>query len=99
MNERSLGSRVAAVLVAVALVAAAATPAMANPRYDDTDSEPLKVGYMLLYPVGKLIELVVFRPIHAVASVTMPNPDDPRGDDGIRRCSGFRPRRDCSRGR
>ena len=36
--------------------------------YEDTDSQPLKVVYYLVYPVGKLLELLVFRPIQFVGS-------------------------------
>lgn len=36
--------------------------------YEDTDSQPLKVVYYLVYPVSKLLELLVFKPIQFVGS-------------------------------
>jgi hypothetical protein len=36
--------------------------------FEDSDSQPLKVVYYLVYPVVKLIELVVFKPIQFVGS-------------------------------
>lgn len=36
--------------------------------YEDSDSQPLRVVYYLVYPVGKLLELLVFKPIQFVGS-------------------------------
>ncbi|MFQ5477104.1 MAG: hypothetical protein ACE5E4_00635 [Candidatus Binatia bacterium] len=42
--------------------------AYARERYTDQDSHPLKIAYYVLYPVGKILEWVVFRPIQFVGS-------------------------------
>jgi hypothetical protein len=67
-----------------------------EPGYSDADSHPLKVVYYLLQPVGKLLELAVFRPVHWVGSRLSPEPGTamtrPRGC----REAGRRPHRYCS---
>ncbi|HIF64257.1 MAG TPA: hypothetical protein EYG16_05230 [Deltaproteobacteria bacterium] len=48
--------------------------------YEDADSQPLKVVYYLVYPVGKLIELLVFKPIQFVGSWMTGEREEPDRD-------------------
>ena len=48
--------------------------------YEDTDSHPLKVVYYLVYPVGKLLELLVFKPIQFVGSWMTGEREEPDRD-------------------
>ena len=54
-----------ALLLAVALLGAA--PAAADPHDPQESGHPLEVIGTLLYPVGLLVDTVVFRPLHWVA--------------------------------
>lgn len=93
--------RMAAVVLAAALTIAASGPAAADDPipYDDHDSNYLKVLYHFAYPVGKVAELVFFRPLHVIASLSQPDPrrDLAQDDSAIGECIGFRPSRKCSR--
>jgi len=66
--------------------------------YDDQDSNYLMVLYHLVYPIGKLTELVFFRPLHTIASFSQPDPriNVTEGED-VSKCVAFRPSRSCSR--
>jgi len=86
-------------LAAVTAFACLLTASPASADYDDGDAGYLKVAYYFLYPVGKVAELFVFRPLHAVASASMPDPLEFETIDSTSRCIGFRPQRGCSRGR
>jgi hypothetical protein len=91
----------AAVLAASCLLA---MPARARaidyvPYDDERDSNYLKVMYHFVYPFGKAAELVFFRPLHTIAGLSQPDPDNPRDEDDIGACITFRPERKCSRGR
>jgi hypothetical protein len=80
---------------------AAAIPARADDPvpYDDRDSNYLMVLYHFVYPIGKLAEIVFFRPLHTIASFSQPDPrrSVTEGED-VTRCVSFRPSRSCSRG-
>jgi hypothetical protein len=56
------------------------------------------VLYHFTYPVGKVAELVFFRPLHVIASFSQPDPHyDATRETSVRECIGFRPTRRCSR--
>jgi hypothetical protein len=82
-------------LVFVLALSAVSTPCRADTVYTDADSEYLKVTSVFLEPVGRIVEWVVFRPIHTVYHWLSPA----GGLDGrpARACTGLRPRRDCAR--
>jgi hypothetical protein len=82
-------------LVFVLALAAAAAPAQADTTYTDADSEYLKFSSFFLEPVGRILEWVVFRPIHAVHHLTAPA--ETLDGRPVRACTGLRPRRDCAR--
>jgi hypothetical protein len=68
------------------------------PYVDERDSNYLKVLYRFAYPVGKVAEVFIFRPIHAFAGATgQPDPDMRREDDDLGACLTFRPMRKCGR--
>ena len=84
-----------AALVFVLTLAAAAAPARAESTYTDADSEYLKVASFFVEPVGRILEWVVFRPIHAVHHWI--SPAETLDGRPARECTGLRPRRDCAR--
>ena len=99
-HSNSHRRRTAAVAFAAVLTIASSTPAAASDPvpYDDHDSNYLKVLYHFTYPVGKVAELVFFRPLHVIASFSQPDPRrDKTAEDSIGECIGFRPSRKCSR--
>lgn len=69
--------------------------ARAETLYEDADSEYLKVSSFFVEPVGRLLEWVVFRPIHAVHHWI--SPAETADGQFARGCTGLRPRRDCVR--
>ena len=69
--------------------------ARAETLYEDYDSEYLKVASFFVEPVGRLLEWVVFRPIHAVHHWI--SPAETVDGEFARECTGLRPRRDCVR--
>jgi hypothetical protein len=89
------------VLALVVLVSGASSVLAASdiaPYNDERDSGYLKVLYRFVYPVGKLAEVFVFRPIHAFAGATLqPDPDSPAEEDAVGACITFRPMRKCGR--
>ena len=82
-------------LVLVLTLAATATPARADATYSDADSEVLKFSSFFVEPVGRLLEWVIFRPVHAVHHWI--SPAETLDGRPVRECSGLRPRRDCAR--
>ena len=85
----------AAVLLSASLLIAPI--ARAETLYTDEDSDYLKVSSFFLEPVGRILEWVVFRPIHFVHHLIDPT-DRPDGVDD-RVCNGLRPRRGCVKSR
>ena len=88
----TMRGRAAALLIFCAFLAAAPV-AHADPEYTDEDSDYLKVTSFFLEPVGRILEWVVFRPIHRYHHFV-----DPYGrvDSTSKRvCTGLRPRREC----
>lgn len=69
--------------------------ARAETVYEDYDSEYLKVASFFIEPVGRMLEWVVFRPIHAVHHWI--SPAETLNGRPARECTGLRPRRDCVR--
>jgi hypothetical protein len=57
--------RVATLAVAVSI---AASPAVADDHRSDRSGHPLKIIGTVLYPVGWLIDTVIFRPAHWLAN-------------------------------
>jgi len=88
MNLRILA---AASLGAVLLVASVAH---ADDIYTDEDSDYLKVASFFIEPVGRVLEWVVFRPVHAIHHLIDPSDRVEGGPDRV--CSGLRPRRECT---
>jgi len=87
-------------MAALVFVLALATPsgsARAETVYEDADSEYLKVASFFVEPVGRILEWVVFRPIHAVHHWI--TPAETLDSRPARKCTGLRPRRDCARDR
>jgi len=76
-------------------LATTSAPARADTVYKDADSEYLKFTSFFLEPVGRLLEWVVFRPVHAVHHWM--SPAETLGGRPARECTGMRPRRDCAR--
>jgi hypothetical protein len=82
-------------MVLVLTLAAFPGAGRAETLYEDADSEYLKVASFFVEPVGRILEWVVFRPIHAVHHwITPAQTLDGRP---ARECTGLRPRRDCVR--
>jgi len=69
--------------------------ARAETLYEDYDSEYVKVASFFVEPVGRILEWVVFRPIHAVHHWI--SPAETADGPFARECTGLRPRRDCVR--
>jgi len=93
------GRLVAAVLLSSALLAAVPSRAADIAPYRDRDSNYLKVAYYFVYPVGKLAELVIFRPLHLMSALSQPDPDlvDASQGEDVSHCLSFRPTRRCGR--
>ena len=94
-RRRALGATLFAAWMLVAAVSARAEDPV---PYEDQDSNYLMVAYHLVYPVGKLLDIAIFRPLHTLASFGQPDPRRPvtEGED-VSRCIAFRPSRSCSR--
>jgi hypothetical protein len=86
-------TRMTASLVLCALLTLAAPAARADSEYTDDDSGYLKVTSFFLEPVGRVLEWVVFRPIHAWHHFV--DPTDSIEGGSRRVCNGLRPRREC----
>jgi hypothetical protein len=71
---------IAAVLLSSALFAAVPARAADIAPYEDRDSNALKVAYYFVYPVGKTLEFLVFRPLHTISALTQPDPDQFRAE-------------------
>ena len=100
MNKRPRICRSAALcLFALTMGLAASARATDIAPYDDQDSNVLKVAYYFVYPVGKLAELLVFRPLHTISALSQPDPDFNVSESpvGVAECLAFRPNRVCSR--
>jgi len=65
--------------------------------YEDRDSNVLKVAYYFVYPVGKIAEFLIFRPLHTISALTQPDPDELRAseDQTPYSCLSMRPERHC----
>ena len=50
------------------LIFSTTAPADETDAYDDSQSNPLRVAYYILYPVGYTVEWLVARPIHALVA-------------------------------
>ena len=80
-----------AVVMAV-LLSLLTSPAFARKPYNGlTDEHPLKIVRYFLYPVGKVVELTVTRPLQAIGSVTAPQ--EYCYDGGLLPCTKARARR------
>ena len=55
-------------LVVLVGLGGAPTVAQAHYAYDDSQSHPLRVVAYAVYPVGYLLEWLIFRPMHFVIS-------------------------------
>jgi len=100
MSKRARICRSAALGVFALTVGLAASARAADiAPYDDDDSNILKVAYYFVYPVGKLAELLVFRPLHTISALSQPDPDFNVSElpVGVPECLAFRPNRVCSR--
>jgi hypothetical protein len=84
-----------ATLVFVCTLAGAFSPAFAESTYTDADSEYLKFSSFFIEPVGRLLEWVIFRPVHTVHHWV--SPAETLDGRPVRECTGLRPRRDCAR--
>lgn len=84
------------ILVAASLCATlwVAPGALADDPYTDEDSDYLKVASFFIEPVGRVLEWVVFRPIHAIHHLIDPSDRVEGGPDRV--CGGLRPRRECT---
>ncbi|MFT4571697.1 MAG: hypothetical protein ACI8TX_001635 [Hyphomicrobiaceae bacterium] len=82
--------------LAFMLVVAVAPLASAADGFDDEDTNPLRLAEYVMYPVSTVLEYVVFRPIHFVASHVIPSNDDYRPQDTAG-CQRERIGRLCSR--
>ena len=71
--------------------------ARADEFYTDEDSDYLKVTSFFVEPVGRVLEWVVFRPVHAIHHLIDPWGRAEGGTDRV--CSGLRPRRECTSNR
>ena len=87
-------TRTAAILLVCTLILLAAPGARADIEYTDEDSDYLKVTSFFLEPVGRALEWVVFRPIHAWHQFVDPTDSIEGGPHRV--CHGvLRPRREC----
>lgn len=65
---RSIGRRVAALVLLVSIGLAAASPAFAD-RYDKHRAgHPLRIAVYLIYPIGALLDVLIMRPAHWLIS-------------------------------
>jgi len=60
--------RLLTALVLATTLSVLPTTLRAHDSYDDSQSNPLRVGAYLLYPVGWSLEWLVFRPFHFIVS-------------------------------
>lgn len=66
--------RLVAILMMASMISLGAHAAMATDRYEDEQqyedafSNPLRIAYYLIYPVGFSVEWLVMRPFHYVVS-------------------------------
>lgn len=84
-------------LVAVSMVASLlAVPVMASAQeYTEEETNPFKIAYDFVYPVGKVLEYTVTRPLHSAAVWIAPYQHiDARRDN---ECLRERPSRNCTR--
>jgi len=94
-SHRTIGvfGRWLAALCATAVVAAPAS-AVAD-EYTNEASNPFRIAYYFVYPVGKFLEYTVTRPLHAASQEAAPfHHIDEKRPNG---CSRERPSRDCTR--
>ncbi len=96
MRVRLLAIALLAVLVSGTMIAVPA-PAFAvrkdTKAFQDADTNPLRVVSYVLYPVGSLLEWVVFRPLHFIASPLAPRRSN--ADPAAQGCRRERPARNC----
>lgn len=83
-----------ALVVALALVAASAAPLRAD-DYSDQDSHPLRVVYYAVYPVAKMAEWLVFRPLEFLGRMVTPDEEGQRERAIECRSIARRPHREC----
>jgi hypothetical protein len=81
MTMKIFNGFIAAVVLSISLVAVVPCHAAESAAYQDRGSNVLKVAYYFVYPVGKTLELLVFRPLHAISVATQPDPDLNRATD------------------
>lgn len=86
-------------VLAAALAAALATPGSARAtetRYGVDDANPLLVAYHFTYPIGALINAVIFKPILFVGNRINPPAGQRAEVDVSQNCRALRPQADCS---
>lgn len=90
---RHLGRCLATVSL-VGMLLGTVAPARAA-EYADEDSNPFRIIYYFVYPVGKVLEYTVTRPLHAASRYVAPyqHIDEKRSNE----CSRERPSRNCTR--
>jgi len=86
--------RFAAVSIIAAMLAAPAVAYSAQ-EYTEEETNPFKILYDFMYPVGKGLEYAVTRPLHAAAEQIAPfeHIDERRPNECLRE----RPSRNCTR--
>ena len=85
-------------LAMAVLLSLLTSPAVAREPYNGlTDEHPLKIARYFLYPVGKIVELTVTRPLQVIGSVTAPS--EYCFDGGLLPCTSAGTRRPNHRGR
>ena len=55
-----------AIIVAALMLAPGRSTAVADEPYSDRDASYLKIADTFLYPVGAVLEYVIFRPLHSL---------------------------------
>ncbi len=93
-RARRGAARAIALAMLLVFTPLAAGPGHAGDEYDEKDTNPLRVVYYVVYPVGKLLEWTVFRPLHFIGSRIAP--DERREPSDRVPCRGERPGRHCT---
>jgi hypothetical protein len=66
--SRPIRRRIAGMVLLVTMAVSVASPALADPYDQDSAGHPLRIAAYIVYPIGKLIDLLIMRPGHWLIS-------------------------------
>lgn len=67
-SSRSFRGRAAALLLSVVLLSASASPSLAHDHDPTMAGHPLRIAAYVLHPIGVVLDYLIFRPAHWIAS-------------------------------